>query len=157
MLFELADTIETMAETIPDFAMSPSSVHRPIQRRNKDIPGAGQKRLVRYYVSQKGIQQGYKNCAIKTINARHLDDLVRAVVFNYLDEDLQANPNRLETTAQDHWIRQLIERVVVASDELTIDLCQDQVETLRQHEWPRHDAATPSNPIARCLYEPEIR
>ncbi|MEM6852775.1 MAG: hypothetical protein AAF593_00005, partial [Planctomycetota bacterium] len=145
--------------TYEDFAMSPSSVHRPIRRRNINLPGAGagQKRLVRYYVSQKGIQQGHKNCAIKTLNASHLENLVRAVVLGHLDEELRANLNRIETMARDHWVRQLIDRVVVAPDELIVELNEDQIEALREYEWPPHDAARPSSAIARCLYKPETR
>ena len=44
----------------------------------------GQKRLVRYYVSQKAILLGYKNCDIKTINAGHLEELIRALMLDYL-------------------------------------------------------------------------
>jgi site-specific DNA recombinase len=47
------------------YAMSPASV--PKKKVHPD--GTGTIRRVRYYCSQKGIRQGYKNCPIKTINA----------------------------------------------------------------------------------------
>jgi len=44
----------------------------------------------RSVVSQKAIKHGYKSCEIKTINAKHFDELVRAIVLNYLrDESIE--------------------------------------------------------------------
>jgi len=64
--------------TFEDYAMSPASVSR------KGGDAGGSARRVFYYCSQKGLKQGYKNCPIKTINAGHLDDLIRAMVLDYL-------------------------------------------------------------------------
>lgn len=136
--------------THEDFAMSPSSVHRPVYGK------PDQKRLVRYYVSQKGIQQGYKSCPIKTINARHLDDLVRALVIKHLDEDVRQPLLVAERAVQNHWVRRLIGGVVLAPDELVVDLTDDQIEALRDHDWPRLSGTVPSQAELECLYEPKI-
>ncbi|MEQ9455159.1 MAG: hypothetical protein RLN76_11300 [Phycisphaeraceae bacterium] len=42
---------------------------------------------VPYYISMTALKQGYKTCAIKSLNARHLDDLVRSIVLNQVRED----------------------------------------------------------------------
>jgi hypothetical protein len=72
--------------TFEGYAMSPGSVQRPISKRADPVNGNGRsgKRLVRYYVSQKAIKHGYKSCPIKTINAQHIDDLVRGLVLDRL-------------------------------------------------------------------------
>ncbi|MBB6429099.1 recombinase family protein [Algisphaera agarilytica] len=140
--------------THESYAMSPSSVHRPISNRAAATSG-GQKRLVRYYVSQKGIQQGYKNCPIKTINASYLDELVRALVLNYLDEDVRDPLLRSDVGTRDYWIRRLIHRIVLAPDELTVKLLPDQLEAVREVEWP-HTPNAEAAPCPRCLYQPRV-
>lgn len=79
--------------TVDGFAMSPSSTHRPLTKKSE----TKQKRHVRYYISQKAIKHGFKNCPIKTINAEHLDELVRGLVLGQLDHtDLDLQPPRSE-------------------------------------------------------------
>ncbi|MEO0632045.1 MAG: recombinase family protein, partial [Planctomycetota bacterium] len=79
--------------TSDGFAVSPTSTHRPLTKRGSTARGRGQKRLVRYYVSQKALKHGFKSCRIKSINAEHLDDLVRAMVLDQLaDERLNEQP-----------------------------------------------------------------
>src|SRR5262249_7859033 len=89
-----------------DSAMSPSSVHRPEKAK-------GQKRLVRYYVSQKAIKYGYRECAIKTINAAHLDELVRAIVLSYLASESCDRLARQPADVRDHWIQELLDAVIL--------------------------------------------
>ncbi|MEM1108881.1 MAG: recombinase family protein [Planctomycetota bacterium] len=133
------------------FAMSPSSVHRSIYGQAK----SGGKRLVRYYVSQKGIQQGYKNCPIKTINAKHLDELVRAAVCSQLSSDDQKGIGLAERAVQDHWIRGLIVGVVLGPDELLITLGQDELEELGEHDWPQQEQDQAGS-IPNCVYTPAV-
>jgi len=84
------------------------------------VPGSNggniqHKRLVRYYVSQKAIKQGYKNCDIKTINASHLDKLIRMLMLDYLQcESFDTLRGRVirgqEQQTRDHWLRTIINR-----------------------------------------------
>ncbi len=140
--------------TYEDFAMSPGAVHRPASRK-------GEKRLVRYYVSQKALQLGYKHCPIKTINAHHLDDLIRALVLDYLKGDSLEHLRSRDPQTQAHWLREIIDRVILAPDQLTIELSKDQIQAYQDHDWPKPDAtdqepAQPDN-TSTCLYQPEIQ
>jgi len=119
---------------------------------------------VRYYVSQKAIKQGYKNCDIKTINASHLDELVRALVLDYLQREsfdtfrgLRGRGIRgQEQQTRDHWLRAMIYRVRLAPDRLILELNADQIESCKAHDWPStedHESiATPTS-----LYQPEVQ
>jgi hypothetical protein len=102
--------------TCEDYAMSPGSVQKVLKRGD---PTSGT-RLTRYYTSQKAIKQGYDSCPVKSINAGYLDDLVRALVMDHLKSehgvDLRAEP----AEPRDHWIREVIHRVVLAPDRLAI-------------------------------------
>lgn len=130
------------------FAMSPSSVHRPSKVK-------GQKRLVRYYVSQKGIQQGYKSCPIKTINARHLDDLVRALVLGQLDERTRWMMLQCEASTRDYELRERINRVVLSTDELVVEMQSDGIDRSREPVSVQSITPQPwAGPTYRCLYEP---
>jgi site-specific DNA recombinase len=124
--------------THEDFAMSPSTVHRPAPAPGSSGGNIQHKRLVRYYVSQKAIKQGYKNCDIKTINASHLDELVCALVLDYLQRESFDTLRGREQDFQirDHWLRTMINRVRLAPDQLTIELNADQIEACKQHDWP---------------------
>jgi site-specific DNA recombinase len=151
--------------THEDFAMSPSTVHRPAP-----APGITtndhHKRHVRYYVSQKAIKQGYKNCDIKTINASHLDELVRALVLDYLQREsfdmLRGLRGRgQEQQTRDHWLRTMIDRARLASDRLILELNANHIEACKAHDWPNtstraitedHESiATPTS-----LYQPQM-
>ncbi|MFG0326631.1 MAG: recombinase family protein [Phycisphaerales bacterium JB037] len=101
-------------------AMSPTSVHRPAK---------GGKRLIRYYISQGAIRHGFKTCPIKTINANHLDDLVRAIVFDYLGNcGLDSQPAEV----RDHRLRELIESVTLGLSSLIVRLSARKVAELRE-------------------------
>ena len=131
--------------------MSPSAV----QRRTKV---EGQRQIVRYYVSQKAVKQGYKSCPIKTINAHHLDELVRALVLNYLQQHETFNVlHQQEAQIRDHWIRQIIHRIELAPEKMTLELDAAQIEAcktceeLKRKENEETEAAVPT-----CLYQPEV-
>lgn len=131
------------------FAMSPSAVHRSISG------GKGKKRLVRYYVSQKAMREGYKNCAIKTINASHLDDLVRALILDYLDGESLGHLRHREPQLRDRWIREIIGQVVIAADQITIKLSTDRIEACKHFDWPKIDKGREAN-TSTCLYKPAV-
>jgi site-specific DNA recombinase len=151
--------------THEDFAMSPSTVHRPRIRPTPGFtptPGSSggniqHKRLVRYYVSQKAIKQGYKNCDIKTINASHLDELVRALMLDHQQHESFDTLRGQESQTRDHWLRTMIDRVRLAPDRLTLELNADRIEACKRHDWPsinteEHDTiATPTS-----LYQPDV-
>ena len=163
--------LKSKLRTHEDFAMSPSTVHRPAPGFTP-APGITtnrqHKRLVRYYVSQKAIKQDYKYCDIKTINASHLDELVRGLVLGYLQrESFDTLPGirgrglrGQEQQTRDHWLRTIINRVSLAPDQLTIKLSTDQTEACKAHDWPSintsvntEDPETIATPTS--LYQPE--
>lgn len=99
--------------------MSPSSVSRC---RTKKDRATGQRTCVRYYSSQKGIKQGYKTCPIKLLNAKFIDDLVRALVLEHLKSKHRTDLRSLDSERRDHCLREVIDKVVVALGTLTIGL-----------------------------------
>jgi site-specific DNA recombinase len=133
--------------TAEGFAMSPSSTQRPLSK----LDDTGQKRIIRYYVSQKAIKQGYKACPIKSLNAEHLDDLVRGIVLGHL---ANAHLNHQPAEIRDSWIRAVIDSVVLAPDGLTIRLDCDQLAALARHTFP------PAPPVthlaATCRLTPRV-
>jgi len=132
--------------THDNFAMSPGSVQRPTKTGNR-------KRLVRYYVSQKAIKHGYKSCEIKTINAKHLDELVRAIVLNHLEQQgIDRVANQTNET-RDHWIRRVIRTVTVGTGSLSIQLSRDAITECREHAW---ETVSSCEAGFRCQYTPEI-
>ena len=137
--------------THEEFAMSPTSVHRPSAATGAS--GGGGKRLVRYYVSQKG----YKNCPIKTINARYLDGLVRALVLGHLSDEAFDPLRRSETQIRDHWVRAMIHRVCLAPDQLTVELDTRQIEICGEQDWPKTEGEQTSEPMPTCLYKPKVQ
>jgi len=135
------------------FSMSPSVVHRPTSGGGG---ASGGKRLVRYYVSQKAMREGYKNCVIKTINANHLDDLVRALVLDHLDVESFGHLRHREPQIRDRWIREMIGRVVLATDQLTIELNSGQIEACKDFDWYDIDEEQKTTSGA-CLYKPTVK
>ncbi len=143
--------------TFEGHAMSPSSVIRPgTKRKGVDAP----KRRVRYYVSQKGLKHGFAACPIKRVPAGFIDDLVRAVVFEYLGEQRRMTPHAAEPSEQDRWLRQIVSSVTVGPDELSIDLLEAELNRCSRttrgvvHSRPSLDRQTsrvpryPIKPIA---------
>ena len=136
--------------TCDGFAMSPSAVHRPISGGKK------QKRLVHYYVSQKAMRQGYKNCVIKTINANHLDDLVRALIIDCLNHESLSHLRYCDPQIRDHWVREMIDRVVLAADQLAIELNTEGIEACKNVDWPNVDGKEATASMT-CLYKPTVK
>jgi site-specific DNA recombinase len=85
------------------------------------------RRIVRYCVSQKAVKQGFKTCPIKTINAAHVDDLVRGLVLDHLTKQHRTDLRNHEPETRDRWIRDLVHRVVVAPDCITVELDRNKI------------------------------
>ena len=135
--------------TSDGFSMSPSSVHR---KSSSGRPS----RIVRYYASQKAIQHGYPSCAIKNINATILDDLVRALILDYARantlEGLAAQPAEI----RDHWLRELIDSVVLSTDKLLVRLDSIKLTELRERDWSMQSSEPASPCVPTCPYKPDV-
>lgn len=128
-------------------AMSPSSTHRPLTKRGE----TKQKRLVPYYVSQRAIAHGFDACPLKSVNADHLDDLVRAVVLDHLAVGaLLAQPPE----SRDHWLRQVIEGVVLAPESVTVRLSEGAINRVCGHDFGTLSNDVPNRPT--CQRVPEL-
>lgn len=79
--------------------------------------------------SERDLVHGYAACPIKSLNANVVDELVRALVVDHLIRATphQVNPRPHEPSLRDHWLREVIARVVVALDRITIDLIDERV------------------------------
>ncbi|MGE3109553.1 MAG: recombinase family protein [Phycisphaerales bacterium] len=147
--------------TFEGHAMSPGSVQRPVSKR-KDVlsaRGADARRIVRYYVSQKAVKQGFKTCPIKTVNAAHIDDLIRGLVLDHLKNQHNADLRGQEPEARDRWIREVVHRVMVAPDRITVELvhnriaaCVDEARELGTNRPARKS----TSPVPACPFTPEI-
>lgn len=128
-------------------AMSPTSVHRPLSRREE----RGRKRLVHYYISQQAIKQGFKTCPIKTINAAHLDDLVRGLVMDHA-----ASPalDSLKPECCDAKLREIIENVTISTESIMVALNHAALEQLRRESNPIGTSTDCDRPT--CDYKPEV-
>ncbi|MEQ9461305.1 MAG: hypothetical protein RIG82_10170 [Phycisphaeraceae bacterium] len=133
--------------TYEGFAMSPTAVHRPLTKRVKN----GQKRLVRYYVSQKAIQHGFASCAIKSINGEHLDELIRGIVLSHLKDEALCHQ---EPQVRDHWVRHTIEKVEVRPDQLIIKLNKKRTREVLEQNFHTPEDSDDQGPV--CLFEPEV-
>ncbi len=150
--------------TFEDHAMSPGSVQRPMPKRNaaSGVGTANAKRIVRYYTSQKALKQGYTTCPIKSLNAGYIDNLVRGLVLDHLHAHHQLDLRGQEPPTRDHWIRELIRRVVVAPSLLTIELYCDRVtacaEAITSDESQKKKNDEPSSlaTVPSCPFAPDV-
>jgi site-specific DNA recombinase len=133
--------------TSDGFMLSPSSTHRPLTKKDETM----QKRLVRYYISQKAIKHGFKNCSIKTINAEHIDELIRGLVLGHLQNDELLNQS---PKIRDRWIRRVIDEVTVSPDEVIVTLMAEELENLRSHRFKA--TLNKQQPYPICLHKPRI-
>ena len=149
--------------TFEGHAMSPGSVQRPVSKRaeTRRALGPEARRVVRYYVSQKAVKQGYKTCPIRTVNAARLDGLIRGVVLGHLRSGHHAELDAWAPEARDRWVREVIHRVVVAPDRVGIELLPDRIAACVEaaREAP-HAPATRADgepaPIPACPFTPEL-
>lgn len=107
------------------YLMSPTSVTKPVRVSGR---ATSQTRSTRYYVSQKAVRQGFKTCPIRSINGGYMDDLVRAIVLEFVRRERKADLAALEPEARDHAVRECIKAVTLAPERLTIELGNDGVE-----------------------------
>lgn len=144
-------------------AMSPGSVQRPVSKRDdiRNARGTNARRIVRYYVSQKAVKQGFKTCPIKTINAAHIDDLIRGLVLDHLKNHHHANLRDQQPETRDRWIREVVHRVVVAPDRITVELAHERIaacaDAARDPGANRAASARDStNTVPACPFTPDI-
>ncbi|MBL8874175.1 MAG: recombinase family protein [Phycisphaerae bacterium] len=156
--------------TCEDFAMSPGSVHKV----TKQADSSSGSRLTRYYTSQKALKEGYANCPVKSINAGHLDDLVRAIVMDHVKEVHGVDLRSQLPEKRDRWIRDSIHQVTLAPDRLTIEIERDCLRAVaseikatkvttsknRPRERPRNDengnSVDGKASVPMCSYKPEV-
>ncbi len=116
--------------TVDGSTMSPGSTQRASDRdrqgqaRSGSAPVAAP--VVRYYVSQRAIKQGYAACPIKSLNAAIVDDLVRALVADHLRETQSVDLATVTPSIRDHWLREVIRQVTVGLDRIIIELSDEQ-------------------------------
>lgn len=144
-------------KTFEGFTMSPSSSHR--NRKNSNTPI---KKQVHYYVSQKAATQGYKNCAIKNLNATRMDELVLNHLLDYLQNNNLAAIERLTNMEDDghkkHWQRQLIYSVVVGTDKLVITIDKLQINALIKEVPEGNEKKNKKiNPVKLVWHQPAIQ
>ena len=126
--------------------VSPSSTQHPLTKRGE----TRQKRLVPYYVSQRAITLGFDACPLKSVNAEHLDDLIRAVVLDHLAIDtLIAQASEL----RDHWLRELIVGVVLEPGSVTIRLREAAIGRVSKHKFNALPQDVPNRPTCRRVPE----
>ncbi|MEQ8771150.1 MAG: recombinase family protein [Phycisphaerales bacterium] len=140
--------------THEDYAMSPSSVQRPLIKAGKDT---GRRRAVRYYTSQKAIKQGFASCEIKSLNAHHIDDLIRALVLDYLLSEHRVDLRPLESARRDVLIRSVVDKVELAPDRLSLMIDASAIDSCTAAAEDCGDAASPgSAAIPSCPFKPSI-
>jgi DNA invertase Pin-like site-specific DNA recombinase len=147
--------------TFEGHAMSPGSVQRPVSKR-KDVRsarGADARRIVRYYVSQKAVKQGFKTCPIKTVNAAHIDDLIRGLVLDHMQNEHGADLRSHEPEARDRWIREVVHRVTVAPDRITVELVHNRIAACvdaAREPGTNRPARNATGPVPAYPFTPEI-
>lgn len=138
--------------TFEGHAMSPGSVLRPgSKRRGVDVP----KRRVRYYVSQKGLKQGFKSCPIKRVPAGFIDDLVRGLVLDYLRGQYRVDLRDLEPEHRDQFVRIVVSVVELAPEKITVSLDRQAV-TRCAREAAASRKHSPQSAAPSCAYTPQV-
>jgi site-specific DNA recombinase len=112
-------------------AISPSHIKRVA------APGT---RATPYYKTQKSMREGGSACPLRSLNARLLDDLVRALVLDHLAstrrqlalDDPSTGLRRPVDgpSTRDLALRALIHRVVITPRSITLELLTDRLEAL---------------------------
>lgn len=116
-------------KTHEGYSMSPSTSKRSPNRKN------GKKIVVRSYLSQKAIMQGYSNCLIKRLNADQFEEFIQAQVLSFVGEKYkdslvyyQSLPTLRE---QQDWLREVITHIQVSPDQIIIKLNKPFLETIK--------------------------
>ncbi|TXK95716.1 hypothetical protein BMR02_12415 [Methylococcaceae bacterium HT1] len=88
---------------------------------------------IRYYVSQDAIKHGFKNCPIKSLNAKRLEELIIAYVLNSLPELIkQYVLNKYQQSENEAWsiLRTLIFEVKISTRAIWVVLQQNKIREL---------------------------
>ncbi len=143
--------------TFEGHAMSPGST----QRSTLEDAAVQDRRAARYYVSQKAIKRGFATCPIKMLNAGMIDDLVRALVLDHLARAHSIDLRPHAPSLRDHWIREVIGRVVVAPDRIVIEAVDERVgacaEAIKTEKPPKPASNSIPNPtVPTCPFTPSV-
>ena len=132
--------------TFEDSSMSPWTVRKPAR-------GVRAAQTIRYYVSQKALKRGYSTCPIKSLNAGYLEDLVRGIVSDFVGRSTGRRWAFDEASIADQRLRDVVARVGVAPDRLTIELQASRLEELAVGLQPiaEHEPHVPA-----CRFVPEV-
>jgi len=89
-------------------------------------PSSSAAKRARYYVSRKAQVNGYASCEIKSLNATAIENLIEAHLFNFLFEKnndvYRFINNCTDTGVKYHWIRKIIENIVIGPSLIAISL-----------------------------------
>jgi hypothetical protein len=110
--------------------------------------------LFRYYVSQKAIRSGYGSCDIKSIGASHIDELVTLLVVDHLGETLD-HLKHCDKQVRDHWLRAIIRKVVLAPEQMRIELDDSEIGACKDFDWADEKKKSTLNGSI-CSYKPAI-
>jgi len=89
------------------------------------------------------------------VTTAHLDDLIRTLVLDHVEGQGLGHLRRRDSEVRDYWIRELIDRVELAPDQLTVILQSKQIEACLDVQWSaQNNASTP--PILTCPYKPVL-
>jgi DNA invertase Pin-like site-specific DNA recombinase len=140
-------------KTHEDYCMSPSTTNK-VNPENKSAI----KKKMRYYVSRKALTQGYKHCAIKTLNADLLETLVVSHVMHYLFATCLHVFRFITLLAKDtersHCLRQLIAAVTVGPERLDISINKSALSQLASDDHS-HTTQLDANPPT-IFHQPDI-
>lgn len=98
------------------------------------------------------------HCSIKTLNTQHVDELVRALVPDHLRRhDKFGVSHAQEPQVRGHWLRAVIGQVIVAPDQLALELDEAQIEACKADgELRRPNDQQIDGAIPTCLYQPQV-
>lgn len=137
-------------KTSEGVTMSPSTSQRSHKRMN------GKKKTVRYYISQKAISQGYKNCPIKLLNADQFEDIIQAQILDYVSTHFpdhlvyyQSLPTLYQ---QQNWLRESINQIEVSPEKIIISLNKPFLTNIK----PPLKQKTQSLQIYKAIYTPKV-
>ncbi len=127
-------------------------------RKSKIVGKQASTQRFRYYVSSKALEEGYKTCPIKTLNAERLEAVVVGHLLNYLylycAVVFHFIQRLVDDSEQEYFLRQLIDGIIVRPDRLDITLSKAalaELDTTAQLQ-PGEDAVPPP---AIC-HQPDI-
>ena len=88
---------------------------------------------IRYYVSQDAIKHGFKNCLIKSLNAKRLEELIMAYVIHPLHEPMEQYVlSEYQQSENEAWsvLRTLIFEVKITTTAIWVSLQKKKIREL---------------------------